>query len=227
MIKAVLFDMFETQVSIFQSPLYLSRNIASDIGVTENLFKEFWDCMDEDRILGHLSLNEAVEIALRHFGCFSRELVNEIVKRRIDSKQECFNHLNPEIIPLLDKLKHKEIKIGVVSNCFEEEALVIRKSILFPFYDSVCLSCEMGIKKPDYRIFEVCRSSLSIAPDECLYIGDGGCHELEAASSLGMHAVQAMWYVNSYSGHPSKRNEDFSMLEKPLDVLEAMCSYSM
>ena len=224
MIKAVLFDMFETQVSIFQSPLYVSCDIARDIGVPESSFKEFWNSMDEDRIIGRLSLNKAVEAALRQFGCYSPELQNAIVKRRIDSKRECFNHLHPEIIPLLKGLRSKRIKIGVVSNCFEEEAKVIRESTIYPFYDSICLSCEMGIKKPDYRIFEKCRTALFVDSNECFYIGDGGSHELEIASSLGMHAVQAMWYVNAYSGHPSKRNKEFSMFEKPLDVLEAVIS---
>ena len=216
----MLLDMFETQVSIFQSPLYLSRDIARDIGVPENSFKRFWDSMDEDRILGRLSLYNAVEAALRNYGCYSPELLNTIVKRRIDSKRECFNHLHPEIIPLLKGLRDKRIKIGVVSNCFDEEAQVIRESTLYPFYDSICLSCEMGVKKPDYKIFENSRYSLFVDSNECLYIGDGGCHELETASSLGMNAVQAMWYINAFKGHPSKRNEEFSMLERPLDVLE-------
>ena len=33
--KAVLFDVFETQVTIFQSPLYLSMHMAEDAGISE------------------------------------------------------------------------------------------------------------------------------------------------------------------------------------------------
>ena len=226
MIKAVLFDMFETQATIFQSPLYLSRDMARDAGILEDSFIRLWQSLDDERILGHISLDEAVGIVLRENDCFSQDVLSSIVNRRIDSKRECFNHLHSEIIPLLEKLKENKIKIGVVSNCFQEEAQVIRESALFQYYDAICLSCEVGLKKPDKRIFERCISILSVAPGECLYIGDGGSFELETASSMGMITFQAMWYVNAVDRHPSKRNRIFDMLERPLDVLDVVVEYN-
>lgn len=220
MIKAVLFDVFETQVTIYQSPLYLSMHMAKDAGIPAEQFKEFWQKMDEKRTLGYISLDEAVEIALKEFGCYSQELRFRIVNQRIQSKRECFNHIHPEIIPLLAALKNNGIKIGVISNCFTEEAKVIKESCLFPYYDSVSLSCELSMKKPDQRIFRNCINNLSVDAKECVYVGDGGCLELETASALGMHAIQAMWYVNANNNHPTKRNTVFEMAEKPFDILK-------
>ena len=33
---------------------------------------------------------------------------------------------------------------------------------------------------------------LSVSPDECIYVGDGGSLELETASQIGMKALQAV-----------------------------------
>ena len=56
-------------------------------------------------------------------------------------------------------------------------------------------------------------AGLGVAPEECVYIGDGGSQELETARALGMNAMQAVWYIE-------KRKNDFKQLEKPLDVLK-------
>ena len=52
MIKAVIFDMFETLVTHFESPVYMAKQICADIGVAEAKFREIWDTTDEDRTLG-------------------------------------------------------------------------------------------------------------------------------------------------------------------------------
>lgn len=41
-----------------------------------------------------------------------------------------------------------------------EEANVIRKSVLFPYFDAVCLSYEQGVQKPDVEIFKRCMVSV-------------------------------------------------------------------
>ena len=86
---------------------------------------------------------------------------------------------------MLQTLKEKKIKIGLISNCYSEEAVLIRESQLFPYFDQSCLSYELGMKKPDPGIFLKCMEGLGVRAGECLYIGDGGSHELEAADIMG------------------------------------------
>lgn len=136
------------------------------------------------------------------------------------AKEACFKQLHPEIMPMLSKLREKGVYIGLISNCFSEEAKVIRSSAMFPYFDAVCLSYEQGIQKPDIEIFQRCMDKLSVRPEECLYIGDGGSHELETARKLGMNAVQAAWYLQEGTTQPSGRKLDFLQMERPLDVLD-------
>jgi putative hydrolase of the HAD superfamily len=220
MIKVVIFDMYETLITHYKSPLYFGTQMAIDAGITEEKFQELWKPTEVDRTIGKKTLEEVLEMILIKNNCYSGELCDSIVQKRIAAKEECFNHLHPEIIPLLRSLKEKEIIIGLISNCFSEEAYVISKSTLFPYFDAVYLSYEQGIQKPDAEIYKSCMNKLRAKADECLYVGDGGSFELEAARELGMNAIQAVWYLQEGTIQPSGRNEKFKQIEKPLDVLK-------
>jgi putative hydrolase of the HAD superfamily len=60
---------------------------------------------------------------------------------------------------------------------------------------------------------------LGLEPAECLYIGDGGSLELETAQSLGMHPLQAAWYLKDEWKQPARRKPEFAQAESPLDVI--------
>lgn len=222
MIKAVIFDMFETLVTHFESPLYMGKQIALDMGVAEQKFREIWDTTDDDRTLGKKTLEEVIEEALRVNDCYSTDLFEKIIQKRKQSKIECFKHIHPEIIPMFKALKEQNIKIGLITNCYYEERDVIKESIFWGYFDAVCMSCELGIKKPDIEIFQKCVKDLDVLPKECLYIGDGGSLELETALSFGMHPIQAAWYLKDGVNQPAKRKPGFLHAERPVDILESI-----
>ena len=112
------------------------------------------------------------------------------------------------------------ITLGLITNCYSEEMEVIKKSVLYDFFDSVCMSCEMGIKKPDVEIFKKSMRDLMVEANECLYIGDGGTFELETAQTLGMYPLQATWYLKDGVNQPTKRKKDFLQAESPLEVMK-------
>ena len=51
MIRAVIFDMFETLVTHYESPMYMGRQMTEDVGIAESKFREIWDATDSDRTL--------------------------------------------------------------------------------------------------------------------------------------------------------------------------------
>ena len=220
MIKAVIFDMFETLVTHFESPVYMAKQISNDIGISEEKFREVWNPTDDDRTLGKRTLEDVIEEVLKVNHCYSTELFEKIITKRKMSKIECFEHIHPEIIPLFMTLKEQNIKIGLITNCYFEERDVIKDSIFFDYFDSVCMSCEMGIKKPDVKIFQKCMRDLMVAPEECLYIGDGGAFELETAQMLGMYPLQATWYLKDGVNQPAKKKKEFLQAEAPLEVMK-------
>lgn len=220
MIKAVIFDMYETLITHYQSPLYFGTQMADDAGIPQSRFGERWHATENDRTVGKMTLEEVLEAILRDNGCYSEELLHRIVQKRIETKEACFRYIHEEIIPMLDGLRDRGMKVGLISNCFSEEADVIRKSVLFPYFDAACLSYEQGLQKPDTEIFTRCVRQLNVKADECLYVGDGGSHELEAASAVGMNAVQAVWYLRDGVNQPCGRKAGFQQIENPMELLE-------
>lgn len=220
MIRAVIFDMFETLITHYQSPLYFGEQMAADAGISNSKFQELWRPAGKDRTIGKISLEELLETILRANGRYSEARFHFIVQKRMRAKEELFAHLHREILPLLQALQDRGLLIGLISNCFSEEVAAIKKSPLYPYFDAACLSYEEGIQKPDPEIFQRCLGKLGVQAYECLYVGDGGSLELEAASEMGMRAVQAVWYFQKGSTREANIKPKFEQIETPLDVLD-------
>lgn len=220
MIKAVVFDMYETLITLFESPLYFGAQMAADAGMEEGQFLEIWRATETDRTTGKITFEEVVESILRTNGCYSEEKMELIVGRRIRSKEEAFEHIHRDILPMLKALKDRGILVGLISNCFSEETKIIKKSVLYPYFDAVCLSFDEGLQKPDPAIYKRCLEKLDVQAGDCLYVGDGGSDELEAAQRVGMGALQATWYLKEGTCQPSGRKDGFRQLESPLDILD-------
>ncbi len=161
-----------------------------------------------------------MEKILREHNLYHEHLLKYIVEKRISTKQHCFESLNPEIIAVLETIKRSNRKIVLISNCYSEEVGVIRQSALAKYFDNMYLSFEQGIKKPNPKIFIKCIEELNVTPNECLYIGDGGDNELEAASDIGMTAIQAGWYLERSGQLKERRNLSFPLLHTPKDILK-------
>lgn len=220
-IQAVIFDMYETLVTQFCSPLYYGTQIAEDLGLRPEEFLPGWRATEEARATGKLTFEDAMAELLRRHGIFSPELHRRVVEKRIAIQADCFRHLHPGILPLLTALRERGIRIGLITNCFSEEATLIRESRLFPCFDAPCLSWEEGVRKPDPAIYRTCLRRLGIAAENCLYVGDGGSQELETARSLGILAVQATWYRQAAFEHKQAAlRPDFPQLTGPMEVLD-------
>ncbi|MGD6805031.1 HAD family hydrolase [Rossellomorea vietnamensis] len=95
-----------------------------------------------------------------------------------------------EASALLDFLKTKGYKIGMVTNGMSDiqnktiDSLGIRS-----YFDTIIISEEAGIKKPDPAIFNMAAEVLGTAPSECLYIGDHYENDILAAQKAGMKAA--------------------------------------
>lgn len=222
MIKAVIFDMFETLVSLFVGRTYFSENIAEDLGVDVNIFRQLWHATETHRTIGQYTLEEVLERTLQVLNVYSADNVDMIMRKRHESLTDTFQAIPPEVTELLKALKEKGIAIGLISNCFSDEFAMIQDSTLYPMFDAVKLSYEQGICKPDPTIFYRVTAELGVEPDECVYVGDGGNNELLAAKQVGMKPVQALWFRNKMTEPhvPSPVYEEFAHAQTPADVLK-------
>jgi len=222
-IEAVIFDMYETLVTQFCSPLYYGTQIAQDLDLAPESFLPDWRRTEADRATGKLTFEAVIEMLMEKHGIRSSEKFRQVVEKRMAIQTDCFAHLHPQILPMLSALKEKKIKIGLITNCFSEEAKLIRESRLFPYFDAPCLSYELGVRKPDPAIFHHCVKQLGIPACSCLYVGDGGSRELETAGELGMQAVQATWYRRAdFEQYQTHLRPDFMKVSEPMKLLEIL-----
>ncbi len=220
MVKAVIFDMFETLASLFDGKAYFGEDMAADVGISYEAFRDPWHATEDDRTLGRMTIEEGIGAALRVVGAYSQENVRLLAGKRRASLDDTFSAIPEASDVLLKHLRDKGIKTGLISNCFSDEAEYIRNCRLYPLFDEAMLSYEQGIGKPDPAIYLKIIERLGVRPGECIYVGDGGSNELFTAREVGMKPIQALWFrPGMYDPHiPSPVYEEFIHAETQADI---------
>lgn len=129
--------------------------------------------------------------------------------------------LIPDAVPLLQTLHSLGSPIGVLSNGFRE--IQYRKmdaAGLTPYIDLVVLSDDIGINKPDPRIFDYAVSRTSEPnPGSHLIIGDNPLTDIAGALHAGW---QAIWFDRTRSATPCPRGAaHVTTLRQAINLLSA------
>ena len=133
MIKVVIFDMYETLITQYGGPVYFRAQMAADAGIDPMLFDALWIPSENDRTIGKQTLEETIEQILRQTGKYSEETFQTIISGRKAAKSRLFLSSSPGNYSDASGIKRKKrLKIGLISNCYSEEAVLIRESQLFP-----------------------------------------------------------------------------------------------
>ena len=222
MIKAVIFDMFETLVTLFEGRTYWGENIAEDVGADPTEFRREWHAIEKDRSCGKYTIEEGLEVVLKKLNLYSPEKVTLAASKRIAALSDTFSNIPDETVELLKELKNRGLKVGIITNTFNDERDMIRSSILMPYIDEALISYEQGLCKPDPALYEKMTRLLHVEPDECLFVGDGGSRELYAARDCGMHALQCTWFHDrAYEPHiPCPILDEFDHADTQMEVLK-------
>ena len=224
MIKAVVFDMFETLVTLFEGRTYFGENIAEDVGVPPKDFRREWHAIEDARSTGQYTIKEGLETVLKTLGVYSEDKVMLAAQKRMDALGDTFGAIPEDSLKLLEDLKKEGMLIGLITNTFSDERDFIRACPLFPFFDSAMISYEQGICKPDPEIYQRMIDSLGVRPEEILYVGDGGSKELYAARDAGMQAIQCAWFRGrAFEPHiPCGELAEFRQAMTQSDILKAV-----
>jgi putative hydrolase of the HAD superfamily len=86
---------------------------------------------------------------------------------------------------LVRRAKTSGVKTALLSNSWGDQYL---RDGWQDMFDSVVISGEVGMRKPERRIFEHTLSELGLAPDECVFVDDH-VGNIQAASALGIVSV--------------------------------------
>ena len=82
--------------------------------------------------------------------------------------------------------------VVVSNNLLEEQQEKLRACGMDRFVDVLVVSEEVGVAKPERRIFEVALERAQVRADEAVMIGDSWANDVEGARAAGIRAV---WFT--------------------------------
>ncbi len=98
---------------------------------------------------------------------------------------------------LLESLRSRGLKLGLVSNAFDPGPLLHRDLAdigVAERIDFAVFSSEVGKRKPHPLIFETALNALGVEARDALFVGDALFQDVGGAGRLGMKTVQAVWF---------------------------------
>jgi len=123
---------------------------------------------------------------------------------------------------LLEALRGRGLKLGLVSNAFDPGWLLHRdleQMGLAERLDFAVFSSEVGKRKPHPAIFERALNALGVEAVDSVFVGDRLYEDVRGAGELGMTTVQALWF--RADEHPEGGEPDFQAFTQ-MDVLNVV-----
>jgi epoxide hydrolase-like predicted phosphatase len=100
--------------------------------------------------------------------------------------------IDRELLDHLRELREK-YKIGLISNAWSGLRPWIEKQKFEDVFDVMIISAEIGVMKPDPRIYQAALEQLGVAPAESIFIDDF-VQNVEGARQVGMNAIHFTTY---------------------------------
>jgi putative hydrolase of the HAD superfamily len=98
--------------------------------------------------------------------------------------------LRPYVEPLFDRLHRSGVKLGIVSNT---EAVLTRFELdRYPVLrtaETMVLSSDVGVQKPDPRIFHLALDRLGAEPTTTVFVGNDWTADILGARRVGLKAI--------------------------------------
>jgi putative hydrolase of the HAD superfamily len=80
--------------------------------------------------------------------------------------------------------------MGIITNGMTEvQKEKIRRVGIAPYFDTVLISQEVGIAKPDPRIFHMALERVRCEAHEAVMVGDSPDRDIAGARAVGLHAL--------------------------------------
>ncbi len=190
--KGVVFDLYGTLVRPFRRREHLSAvaGCAGILGLDPKDLQQAWNRDFERRMRGDVrSAGESLGPMARALGAEpcadALSAAREILDRFVEEGLEPL----PQAVALLLDLRRRGAGIGLCSNCAGDVPARFARSPLAPFFDAPVFSSEVGLVKPDPRIYAAALAGIGLGPQDVLYVGDGSDNEFSGAAACGMGAV--------------------------------------
>jgi putative hydrolase of the HAD superfamily len=133
-------------------------------------------------------------------GGFGHELSDEELARFLEAEHAAWEparQLGDSTHALLDSLRERGLRTGLVSNAFDPGWLLrndLERMGIADRLDVAVFSSEVGKRKPHESIFTAALDALGIEGERAVFVGDRRFEDVRGAKQAGMTTVQAYWF---------------------------------
>jgi len=191
MIKLIIFDLWDTLAYRGHGTL---KKISEKTGIKIQKRKYIKIYENSVQTKRWKSKFEAYKNLCKNLGIGTiKQNINFLIKIR--DKVEAKTKLFPYTIPMLRQLRKQGYKIGLISNTsiFSIEQIK-KKTNLLKYIDYPLPSFEVGVIKPNVKIFKEMLRRTKFKPKEVIMIGDTYENDILPARSIGMNAIHLKDY---------------------------------
>jgi putative hydrolase of the HAD superfamily len=204
-LKAIFFDIDDTLYSTYEFS-EMARENAVKTMINSGLRMSKEEVRQElDEIIGEFSSNYEhhfdkllMRVPRRFYkGVNPAILISAAVVAYHDTK---FRHLNAydDVLEVLKLLYNSDLILGIITagiTIKQAEKLVRLKVLPYLTPSAIFISDQIGISKPNVKLYLRVCSDLNLRPAETMYIGDNPVNDIDPPNKIGMITVR-----NSRSG---------------------------
>lgn len=227
--KAVLFDLFHTLACVPLPAAAGEAPVSQILGVSSVEWQRRY--YDEDvlgRCLGRVV--DSVEAMRRVTHSIDPTVSEERILAAVESRRRRFEtgltRIEDEILGALDRLRAMGIRTALVSDAGADDVEGWPRSPLRERLDAVVFSYQLGIRKPDARIYEHALDAIGARPGEALFVGDGASDEHRGARAVGMRTVlvtrlAALWRPEAIAARRAHADWEFEDVPAFVEALDS------
>lgn len=204
MTRAVFFDVGNTLLFPYPSVSEVCRQVLLNAGHVRDLeaidaFMPLVDAYYEDRYREDDTFwtdeGETNEVWVGMYSLLARKLglkedAEDLARRVYDEFGRADRwRAYEDVVPALMRIRERGHRIGVISNWDRRLTTLLEGLGIAGLLDTIVSSAEVGLHKPDPRIFELACNRVGVEPQDAVHVGDHHYADILGASAVGMIPV--------------------------------------
>lgn len=182
MIKAIIFDLGGVVFSSDGGTYEGRERLADLIGADKEEMHKLWFSKKEALLTGKIKEDE-----------YLKEIINNLrLSIDVDELKEKIRGLNKideEMLSLIKDLRKKYDVAAINNEIMEWNEYRIQKFRLNDYFTAIISSCDVGVAKPEKKIYLIALKKLNVLPSETIFIDDRE-ENLIAPRDLGMRVIE-------------------------------------
>lgn len=195
-IRAVIFDvggvLSSGKSSYWEKNKFIPSGVHVDIAKKLNIsIDQYLDAIDTNYALsleGKISKEKVLSIFSKNF----RVSKEKVIKLYLWAYRKHFKE-NKVLFNEAIKLKKLGYKVGILSDQWYLSKEALMKGKRYKIFDPTIVSCDVKLRKPNPRIYQLLLNKLNLKPSEVIFI-DNQLWNIKSAKKLG---IQTILYKNN------------------------------